>query len=224
MTTSDAARRQVRRAIGLGRLLPLGGPADGAWLSERAAATVLRDAGATAVPKAALGTIRLSLVAPDAAEEPTVPAPPTALWPGPLRVEADVSVWDLEEPLPALTAALRAALFETASDVLGLAVTTVDLRVRELLDSAPEERPVPDAPAAVHPSDPAGTAAAATPGVAHLTATLGTAVHYGPDHVRVELATAPGHVALEVARAARSTVAAALSDDRAVTVVVTAVS
>jgi hypothetical protein len=221
MTTPDAVLRRVRGALGLGRLLALGGPADGAWLSESAAAAVLRRAAAS-VPGAALNDVRLSLVDPEAAEAPTVPTPPAAMWPGPLRLEAGVSVWDLTEPLPALTAALRSALLDAAAEALGLTVTVVDLRVDTLLDAAPESPAAPGAPAAVDPSDPVGTAVAATAGVAHLTGTLGAAVHHAPDHVRVELATAEGHRALDVARAVRRVVAGALEDDRAVTVVITA--
>jgi hypothetical protein len=221
MTTSDAVLRRVRGALGLGRLLPLGGPADAAWLSESAAAAVRRRAAAS-VPSAALNDVRLSLADPEAAEPPTVPMPPAALWPGPLRIDAGVSVWDLTEPIPALTAALRAALFDAAAEELGITVTVVDLRVDALLDAAPEERAAPGAPAAVEPSEPVGTAAAATVGVAHLTGTLGAAVHHAPDHVRVELATAEGHRALDVARAVRRVVAGVLEEDRAVTVVITA--
>lgn len=221
MTTPDAVRRRVRRAMGLGGLLALGGPADGAWLAESAAAAVLRDAAAS-VPGAALDDVRLRLADPAAAEDPTAPAPPAALPPGPLRVEADVAVWDPDQPLPALTAALRSALFDAAAEKLGLAVTVVDLRVTRLLDAAPAQRPAPETPEAVPPSDAAGTAAAATAGVARLTATLGTAVHSAPDHVRVEVATAEGFRALDVARAVRGAVGAALGDGRAVTVVVTA--
>jgi hypothetical protein len=196
MTTPDAVRQQVRRVMGLGGLLALGGPADGAWLAESAAVAVLRGAAAS-VPGAALDDVRLSLADPSAAEDPRTPAPPTALPPGPLRVRADVAVWDLDGPLPTLMEALRSALFDAAVEQLGLAVTVVDLRVTRLLEAAPEERSSPKPPAAKPPSDPAGTAAAATPGVAHLTATLGTAVHSAPDHVRVELATAEGHRALD---------------------------
>lgn len=221
MTTPDAVRRRVRRAMGLGGLLALGGPADGAWLAESAAAAMLRDAAAS-VPGAALDDVRLRLADPAAAEDPTAPAPPAALPPGSLRVEADVAVWDPGRPLPALTAALRSALFDAAAERLGLAVTVVDLRVTRLLDAAPEQRSATEPPEAVPASDPAGTAAAATPGVAHLTATLGTPVHSAPDHVRVELATADGYRALDVARAVRVAVGAALGDERAVTVVVTA--
>lgn len=220
MTTPDAVLRRVRGVLGLGRLVALGGPADGAWLSESAAAAILRRAAAS-VPGAALNDVRLSLADPEAAEAPTVPTPPAALWPGPLRLEAGVSVWDLTEPLPVLTAALRAVLLDAAAEALGLTVTVVDLQVDSLLDAAPESPASPGAPSAVEPSDPVGTAVAATAGVAHLTGTLGAAVHHAPDHVRVELATAEGHRALDVARTVRRVVAGVLEDDRAVTIVIT---
>ncbi|MGX1121441.1 hypothetical protein RKD37_006804 [Streptomyces ambofaciens] len=41
MTTADGWTRTVRERLGLGRLLPLGGPEDGAWIAERAAREVL---------------------------------------------------------------------------------------------------------------------------------------------------------------------------------------
>ncbi|MGV9574766.1 hypothetical protein ACWDRX_37960, partial [Streptomyces nigra] len=36
MTTADRLQRAVRRQTGLGRLLPLGGARDGAWIFEKA--------------------------------------------------------------------------------------------------------------------------------------------------------------------------------------------
>ncbi|NEC74051.1 nucleopolyhedrovirus P10 family protein, partial [Streptomyces rochei] len=36
MTTADRWTQAVRERLGLGRLLPLGGPGDGAWIAERA--------------------------------------------------------------------------------------------------------------------------------------------------------------------------------------------
>lgn len=41
MTTADRWTRAVREQLRLGRLLPLGGPGDGAWIAERAAREVL---------------------------------------------------------------------------------------------------------------------------------------------------------------------------------------
>ncbi|WSQ98380.1 hypothetical protein OG735_09990 [Streptomyces sp. NBC_01210] len=219
MTTADA----VRRRLGLGRLLPLGGAADGAWLTEQAADTVLRRAAA-GVRGVALGRLRLGLADPDSTARPAVPAPPSALPPGPLRIEADFAA-SAVEPLPAAAAALRAALFTAAVDLLGLEVSEVDLRVTELLDGAPEA-PAPAPPPgvrAVTASDPAGTAASGAPGVAHLTAALGAAVHLAPDHVRVEVATASGYHPLDVVRAVREAVTAALADGRPVAVLVTSV-
>ncbi|MGW6459644.1 hypothetical protein ACWF94_27590, partial [Streptomyces sp. NPDC055078] len=130
-----------------------------------------------------------------------------------------------------------------------LVIVAVDLRVTDLLDGpAGEPVTVPGGPAAravpgdepqggvrsgaagespvggrpVTPDGPAAVAAATAPGVAHLTATLGSALHLASDHVRVEVATAAGHRPLDVVRAVRQAVTAALGDGRPVSVLVTA--
>ncbi|GGV76801.1 hypothetical protein GCM10015535_09270 [Streptomyces gelaticus] len=227
MTTADGPRgadgwaAAVRLRLGLGRLLPLGGPADGAWISERAAVAVLR--GAVTSPGAALGKLRISVADPDGAPGPEVEPPPSALPPGPLRIEVTMSAVS-GRPLPVAADALRSALLTAAGERLGLVVDTVDVRVTALLD-APPERPAP-APMEVHEAAAegvAGTAAAGVPGVVTLTGVLGRAVHADPDHVRIELATDPGHRALDVARAVRSAVAAAVEGHPSVAVLVTAV-
>ncbi|MFB6871349.1 hypothetical protein [Streptomyces sp. NPDC056323] len=229
MTTADGPHRAdgwtaaVRQRLGLGRLLPLGGPADGAWISERAAVTVLRTAVAGAGPGPVLGELRISVADPDGAPRAEVEPPPSALRPGPLRIEAEMSAVS-GQPLPAAAEALRAALLTAAGQHLGLVVAAVDVRVTELLDAAPE-RPAP-APAEARATEAegvAGTAAAAVPGVVTLTRVLGHAVHARPDHVRVELATASDHRALDVVRAVRGAVAAAVEGHPSVAVLVTAV-
>ncbi|MGW0700312.1 hypothetical protein ACWD0A_13565 [Streptomyces sp. NPDC002867] len=222
MTTAEAMRR-MRQVLGLGRLVALGGPEDGTWLAERAAASVLVKAAAKAVRGAAVTRLDVRLADPAAADEPAVPPPPSALPPGAHRLAAEVAVWS-GEPLPAVTAALRSALARAAADRLGLVVTEVDLRVAALPDS-----PLPPAPAhvpsPVTPSDPAGEAAAATAGVACLTAELGGgAVHTAADRVRVEVATAEGFRALDVGRAVRAAVSAALADGRPVAVLISSVA
>jgi hypothetical protein len=228
MTTADSPHRAdgwaaaVRRRLGLGRLLPLGGPEDGSWIAERAAAAVLRDAAAGS--GAVLGTLRIA-PADDAADapEPVVPAPPSALPPGPLRIEADFSA-TARRPLTVTADALRAALLTAAAQRLGLMVAEVDLRVTELLEEEPE--PVTEPPADVGRAEPdgaAGRAAAGAPGVVALTRVLGSAVHHAEGHVRVELATAGDHRALDVARAVRAAVSEAVGGRPAVAVLVTAV-
>ncbi|MEV5198127.1 hypothetical protein [Streptomyces sp. NPDC053720] len=227
MTTADGPRgadgwtAAVRQRLGLGRLLPLGGPADGAWISERAAVAVLRRAVTGSGP--VLGELRISVADPDGAPEAEVEPPPSALRPGPLRIEAAVSAVS-GQPLPAAAEALRSALLTAAGRRLGLVVTAVDIRVTELLDAAPE--PPAPAPAEVREAaaeGAAGSAAAGVAGVVTLTRVLGHAVHARPGHVRVELATAPDHRALDVARAVRGAVAAAVEGDPSVAVLVTAV-
>jgi hypothetical protein len=229
MTMADSPHRAdgwaaaVRQRLGLGRLLPLGGPADGAWIAERAVISVLRRSVGASGPGPVLGDVRITVADPDAAPDPALPSPPSALPPGPLRIEATMSA-TADRPLPAAAAALRSALLTAATQRLGLVVGEVDLQVTELLDTVPD-RAAPE-PAAVRGSEPegaAGTAAAAVPGVATLTRVLGGAVHSAADHVRVELATDANHRALDVARAVRTAVADAVDGHPPVTVLVTSV-
>ncbi|PVE11396.1 hypothetical protein [Streptomyces scopuliridis] len=225
----------VRQRLGLGRLLPLGGARDGAWLSERAATDELRLAAA-GVAGAVLGRLRLSLTDPDGAGLPAVPPPPSALPPGPLRIDGEFAAGPAE-PLPAVAERLRGVLFACATERLGLRVEEVDLRVTALLDPSGEalERPrdgaAPAGPDEGRPADVRAAApegepellAAAVPGVAYPTRTLGGAVVTTPGHVRLELATAAGHRPLEVARAVRARLTAELPGAPSVAVLVTAV-
>lgn len=191
MTTADA----VRRRVGLGRLLPLGGAADGAWITERAAVAMLRAAAARAVPGAAVGALRLELVGtPSPAATPVTP-PPSALPPGPLRALAECAA-TLDAPLPTTAEALRLALLAAAEERLGLLVAEVDVRVTGLLDRAPDP-PSADAPPKARGADPA---VLAVPGVAHLTAVLGSSERL------VEVATTGQRRALDVARGVRDAV------------------
>ncbi|MDN3297790.1 hypothetical protein QWM81_27880 [Streptomyces ficellus] len=224
MTTAEGWAATVRSRIGLGRLLPLGGPADGAWVAERAANAVLRRA-ARQVPGVEPGRLRIAPAEAEAARfaaEPVFPAPPGSVPPGPLRIEAEFAA-GYGAALPDLAERVRTALFAASAQRLGLPVTEVDLRVTALLDAppdAPATAPPPGEPAtqvAQPPEDPVGAAAAAVPGVARLTTTLGPSVHRAADHVRIELETAPGHRALDVAVAVREAVGGTLP----VTVLVT---
>lgn len=230
----------VRRQVGLGRLLPLGGPGDGAWIAEGAAAAVLERAAADGMPGVRIGALRLGLAGPEEAPEPVVPAPPSALPPGPLRLTADFAA-TAAEPLPTVASGLRLTLATAATERLGLAVTEVDLRVTELLDAAePAARvrapqPVP----AREPTDPDEArvtgAALSVPGVTGLTGSLGglgRAVHLEQRpagtalphrHVRVELTTSADRRAVEVARQVRAAVRDALEDRPTVAVLITAV-
>ncbi|HWU12066.1 MAG TPA: hypothetical protein VN520_37945 [Streptomyces sp.] len=227
MTTADSPHRAdgwtaaVRQRLGLGRLLPLGGPADGSWIAERVAATVLRDAAAGS--GAVLGTLRIAPADEDHALDPPVPGPPSALPPGPLRIEAGFSTTALR-PLTATADALRAALLTAAAQRLGLVVDAVDLRVTELLEEEPA--PAVEPPAGILTAPPQGaaaTAAAGVPGVVSLTRVLGGAVQHTEGHVRLELATAGDRRALDVARAVRGAVTAAVEGRPTVAVLVTAV-
>ncbi|MEW2526970.1 nucleopolyhedrovirus P10 family protein [Streptomyces sp. NPDC047071] len=165
--TGDGWAAAVRRQLGLGRVLPLGGAGDGAWLTEAAATAVLRRA-AERVTGARLTAVRVAPAGPEAAGtggppgacERAVPAPPSALPPGPLCVSGEVAA-GTAEPLPALASRLRAALATAAADRLGLVVARVDLRVTELCDEPPgpgerQDRDGTAAPARdAAPADPA---------------------------------------------------------------------
>ncbi|OCC12153.1 hypothetical protein [Streptomyces sp. PTY087I2] len=230
MTTARGPRRAdgwtagVRERLGLGRLLPLGGPADGVWIAETAAASVLRGAAADR-PGAVLGELRIGPAeeADEAGPVPS-PAPPSALPPGPLRIEAEFSAAP-DRPLPDTAAALRTALLTAAAARLGLEVAEVDLTVTALLEdgAADQVTVAPAAPPArvAEPEGPVAKAAAGAEGVVSLTGVLGGPVHTARDHVRVEVATAGDHRALDVARSVRTAVAAATEERLPVSVLVT---
>ncbi|MFJ2027539.1 hypothetical protein ACIODW_27530 [Streptomyces sp. NPDC087897] len=227
----DGWTAAVRERLGLGRLLPLGGPAEGAWIAETAAAAVLR--GAAAHPGTVLGKLRIgpaeeamagAPAAPPGPGAPAVaPAPPGALPPVPLRIEAEFSA-SLDRPLPDAAAALRSALLTAAAARLGLEVTEVDLTVTALLaDGAPDQVTARTAPAVpVAGADgPVAEAVAGVPGVVSLTRVLGSPVLTAADHVRVEVATAGNRAAREVARSVHTAVTAALDRPLPVSVLVT---
>ncbi|MFF3505153.1 nucleopolyhedrovirus P10 family protein [Streptomyces sp. NPDC003247] len=246
--TADRWTRAVRDQLGLGRLLPLGGPRDGAWIAESAAEVVLRRAvGGLAGVR--LGVLRIAPADPEGGYEPAVPAPPSALPPGPLRVTAGFAA-EAAEPLPAIAARLRTALATVAAERLGLEVAEVDLRVTALLDRGEEDtagrepqgvpggRVVLRLSGAAGEGDEARVAAAvlAVPGVTGLTAALGRAVRIearrggtaaalSRSHARVEFGVGADHRALDVAREVRGAVAEVLRDQQpTVAVLVTAVS
>ncbi|MGP3921867.1 nucleopolyhedrovirus P10 family protein [Streptomyces sp. 8N616] len=236
----------VRQQLGLGRLLPLGGPADGAWITERAASEVLRRA-ATRLDDVRLGRLRIGLADPAKAATPAVPRPASALPPGPLRIDADFAAWT-RLPLPESAERLRETLLGAAEHSLGLETTAVDLRVTDLLEvsHAAEGMREPEAAGEAEADRSRGAepgpyghvadAVTAVPGVTRLAPVLGRPARPvriqdedAPErrHVEVQLAVAASHRALEVARAVRAAVTAAAAADTAapvtVAVVVTAV-
>ncbi|MFJ7189047.1 hypothetical protein [Streptomyces bacillaris] len=91
---------------------------------------------------------------------------------------------------------------------------------------APDQVMAPSAasPAAAWADGPVAEAAARVPGVVSLTRTLGSPVHTATDHIRVEVATAGDHQALDVARSVRTAVSAATTDRLPVSVLVTDVA
>ncbi|MGW5942697.1 hypothetical protein ACWIG3_24610 [Streptomyces celluloflavus] len=156
-TVHDALARTARQQFGAGRILPLGVPADGSWITERAAADALRPAVAL-LTGVRVGALRLSVADPGSAPQPAVPAPPSALPPGPLRITADFAA-TADRPLPATAARLRTALLDAAERELGLLVAAVDLRADGLLEpDEPDEPHEPDEPDEPHGPDEASRA------------------------------------------------------------------
>lgn len=233
---TEAWTQAVRRRLDLGRLLPLGGPHDGTWITEQAAVLALGRAAAE-VPGVRLESLRIGSAPLQPVSEPAVRPPAGALPPGPLVIEAAFTA-SLVRPLPEAADELRSALLGVAAEQLGLATVTADLRVTDLREvpeagitshtAATAVRPTPET--ASPPSSPPETAtgpmpglagelaavATAVPGVARLTSVLGSRPvrvedHDDPPrrHIEVHLAVGPGHHPLEVARAVREAVAEA---------------
>lgn len=237
---TEAWTQAGRHQLGLGRLLPLGGPDDGTWITEEAAVRVLGRAAAE-IPGVWLDSLRVGSAPLEPVSEPAVRPPAGALPPGPLRIEAAFTA-SLRQPLSETADQLRSTLLTAAAEGLGLAAVTADLRVTDLhegpetgVKSRTAARAVGSEPeaAATRSSPPVtGTGsmqgpvgeladvATGVPGVARLTAVLGSRPvrmedHDDPPgrHIEVHLAVAPGHHPLEIARAVRDAVAAAATTD-----------
>ncbi|MHA5054647.1 hypothetical protein [Streptomyces sp. SD15] len=241
---TEAWTQAVRHQLDLGRLLPLGGPDDGTWITEQAAVRALARAAAE-ITGVRLETLRIGSAPLEPVSEPAVRPPASALPPGPLRIEAAFTA-SLGQPLPETADQLRSTLLNAAAERLGLATMTADLRVMDLHEgpeTGPETgvksrtasratRPTPEAAAARSSPPVTGTGsmrgavgeladvATGVPGVARLTAVLGSRPvkvedHDDPPgrHIEVQLAVAPGHHPLEVARAVRAAVADAATTD-----------
>ncbi|MDT0444822.1 hypothetical protein [Streptomyces johnsoniae] len=214
---SDSLLRAVRQQLSLGRLVPLGEPADRVWLAERAAVPVLREA-AESVSGVSVVELRLALAGPATAAVPEA-APPSALPPGPLRIEARLAAGAVR-PLHETAARVRAALAAAADDRIGLVVTAVDVAVVDLLP-APAGPPSGRAPRPA--AGPAGGAAARVaaavlrvPGVRGLSSAVEVPEGRGP--VRVRLAVDGTRRTLDAARAASRAAATAAGRPAAVLV------
>lgn len=233
--------RAVRgQLLYLGRLLPLGGPGDGSWITEQAAVRTLWRTAAE-VPGIWLETMRIGLAPHDPVSDPAVRPPAGALPPGPLKIEASFSA-SAAQPLRQAAEQLRSTLLSAAAERLGLTTVAADLRVmdlREGTETAVKSRTArkatmpPSEAALARSSAPAtGTEplrgplgevagiAMAVPGVARLSAVVGSRPVRVEDrddppgrHIEVQLVVAPGHQPLKVVGAVRAAVTdAAISD------------
>ncbi|MER8012420.1 hypothetical protein [Streptomyces sp. NPDC094149] len=129
---TKAGTQAVRHQFDQGRLLPLGGPTDGTWITEQAAVQALVRA-ASEIPGVRLESLRIGPAPLEPVSEPAVRPPASAMPPGPLRIEAAFSA-SVGEPLPEIADQLRGSLLDAAARRLGLATVTADLRVTDLHD------------------------------------------------------------------------------------------
>ncbi|MFF7675825.1 hypothetical protein [Actinacidiphila glaucinigra] len=245
--TADRLARAVRRQLGLGRVLPLGGPGDTVWVTERAAAGVLR-AAAGAVPGIRLGALRIGTAdGPGGADGPDGPdgsdgsggsdgepgdaggepgdaggllpesAPSGALPRRPLRVEAGFEATP-ERPLPDSAGRLRDALWRAATEDMGLETEAVDLTVTGLLEEGARVA-LPNEP--VDPPEGGRTTTTAGRAAAAVPGVAGLTSRLGGQRhpSQVQIAVAAGHRALDVGRAVAMAVTAVTQD--VTTVVVT---
>ncbi|WP_128431561.1 hypothetical protein [Streptomyces cyaneus] len=237
---TEAWTQAVRHQLGLGRLLPLGGPDDGTWITEQAAVRALGRAAAE-IPGVWLDSLRIGSAPLEPVSEPAVRPPASALPPGPLRIEAAFTA-SLAQPLPETVDQLRSTLLTAAAERLGLAAVTADLRVTDIhggpetgvksrtagraVGSEPEAGATRGSPRVTGtgpvrgPVGELADVATGVPGVTRLTTVLGSRPVKVEDHddppgrrIEVHLAVAPGHHPLEVARAVRDAVAAAATTD-----------
>lgn len=224
--TAGSWEQAVREQVGLGRLLPLGAAADGAWIAERAAAGVLRRAAAE-VRGARVTALRVGLAEgawsrAEPAAGPTVGPPPVSALPyGELRIAAECDA-ATDRPMTATADTLREVLRRGAEARLGLRVAAVDIHVAGLLeapqnaaeadgtDGTAATRPghgaPPGPPGPPAPGGPAGGRPAGAPDVPGL---LDADVRTDGAHTEVRAVTDAGYRALDVAVGVRARMTAA---------------
>lgn len=131
---ADRVMEVVRTELRPGRLLPLGEVSEDNWVTEAAAARVLR-AAAERLPGVAAGSCRIrSASATDSAR---LPRPGARLPRGPLQVRMELAVsptWSV----PDVVTALRRLVSASARDDLGLDLAGIDVVVVDLLDQDPD--------------------------------------------------------------------------------------
>ncbi|NEW77600.1 hypothetical protein [Streptomyces rhizosphaericus] len=123
-TVADRVMRAVRAEVRLGRMLPLDDPTRELRMAETAAAKVLRRA-ADRVPGVRAASCRLT------------PAE------GSTRVTIAMTLAvTLDRPLPGRAAEVRRAVAHAAEHELGLAVSTIDLRIVSVLEPLKPLKPL----------------------------------------------------------------------------------
>ncbi|MEU3460365.1 hypothetical protein ABZ721_10455 [Streptomyces sp. NPDC006733] len=125
----------VRTEVRPGRTLPLGEVADDDWITETAAARVLREA-AESVRGVAAGSCRIHPLSATPGSARSFALPGTRLPREPLRVALEVAA-PLSWTIPAVAAAVRERVLTAARERVGLDVAQIDVTVIDLLDDQP---------------------------------------------------------------------------------------
>ncbi|MCO8302936.1 nucleopolyhedrovirus P10 family protein [Streptomyces sp. RKCA744] len=234
---TDRLAQTVREQLRLGRLLPLGGREDGSWITERAASEVLGRAAAEVadvrlttlrIAPADPGTAESPAVPPPPSALPPGPlriaaecgATPAEPFPATADRLREVLLGAAADRLGLLVEAVDVRVTEVLEAPAEPPRPAPPHHGPQPPPSPPQPQPQPSPPTSPRPPrsaaeghDPATTAAASAaasvPGVARLAPVLGSprAVRIEGAHIRIELAVAAHHRALDVARAVRTAVA-----------------
>ncbi|MDP9610877.1 nucleopolyhedrovirus P10 family protein [Streptomyces demainii] len=234
---TDRLAQTVREQLRLGRLLPLGGREDGSWITERAASEVLGRAAAEVadvrlttlrIAPADPGTAESPAVPPPPSALPPGPlriaaecgATPAEPFPATADRLREVLLGAAADRLGLLVEAVDVRVTEVLEAPAEPPRPAPPHHGPQPPPAPPQPQPQPSPPTSPRPPrsaaeghDPATTAAASAavsvPGVARLAPVLGSprAVRIEGAHIRIELAVAAHHRALDVARAVRTAVA-----------------
>lgn len=132
----DRVMTAVRTEIRPGPLIPLGEETDDDWITEAAAARVLR-AAVDDLPGVCAGSCRISGL--HERQPPRLAQLPGRTLPrGPLRVAVEVFT-DLSRPIPRTATLVRTAVSAAAAHRIGIDVQQVDVMVRDVM--AEDEQP-----------------------------------------------------------------------------------
>ncbi|MBB5937354.1 Asp23/Gls24 family envelope stress response protein [Streptomyces zagrosensis] len=119
----------VRTELRPGRMLPLGEPADDAWIAEVAAAKVFRET-AESLPGVFAGSCKVMPIDPAAARRSLLPGGQDHR--GPMRVSLELTA-TLDWTVPELAALVRQLVADAAREAVGMDVAEIDVSVVDVI-------------------------------------------------------------------------------------------